>query len=145
MSVSSNIKENINEYSTHEGRITCRIYVLRVVGRWIASWVAVICAYVLITLIYVAANIISHNNNYEGMLLMVIALPIMFFVGFVFFYFKMVQEMKRLHDMNLSGWGVIFGFIPLVNIIYYLFLIFNDGTVGPNMYGEDPKGRKRNE
>ena len=137
MSVSNNIKENLNEYSTHEGRITRGTYVLRVIGRWIAYWVTMICAFIAIELMGLIVN--------DSMFSIIIAYPILFIVIVAFFFFKIVQEMKRLHDMNSSGWGVIFGFIPMVNIIYYLLLIFSDGTVGPNKYGDDPKGRIRNE
>jgi Predicted membrane protein len=136
-----NIKGNLNEYGTHEGRITRRTYILRVVGRWIAEIVFGIWAALLMFLIYILALLISS----EPMIGAVLATPIVFAFSIIFFFLKLVQEMKRLHDMNSSGWGVIFGFIPLVNIIYYLLLILSDGTVGPNRYGEDPKGRKRNE
>ena len=132
----NNLKEARNEYFTYEGRITRETYVLRVLGRWAASIVVMIIAYLLMFLIY---SITYANDNM--FITIIIFYPIALLVGLTFFFFKIFQEMKRLHDMNSSGWGVIFGFIPLVNIIYYLLLIFNDGTVGPNEYGEDPKGR----
>lgn len=47
-------------------------------------------------------------------------------------YFIIVQGIKRVHDVNLSGW---YSIIPFYNI--GLFLI--DGTRGHNDYGNDPK------
>lgn len=43
-----------------------------------------------------------------------------------------VWGVKRMHDVNKSGWYFI---IPLYNIV----LAFSNGTVGANNYGQDPK------
>lgn len=45
---------------------------------------------------------------------------------------------SRLHDMNVTGWLVILNFIPYLNIIYGLAVLFVPGTKGPNQYGQDP-------
>lgn len=45
-----------------------------------------------------------------------------------------IQGVKRMHDVNKSGWYLL---IPLYN----LFLLLTDGTPGPNRFGDDPKGR----
>lgn len=58
---------------------------------------------------------------------------------------------KRLHDLNKSGWYVLVFyvgiFIPLINIIIaimgligFIYLGFIRGTVGQNQYGNDPSG-----
>ncbi len=50
---------------------------------------------------------------------------------------------RRLHDVNITGWLLIGAIIPLINILVGLaiFVIcFIPGTVGPNKYGPDPKG-----
>ena len=46
-----------------------------------------------------------------------------------------VQVVKRLHDLNRSGWYFFLFLIPFFNIIMFLFLIFKPGTVGANDYG----------
>ena len=43
---------------------------------------------------------------------------------------------KRWHDMNRSGWYSLLLFIPLVNIIVGLVMLFVPGTDGPNDYGQ---------
>lgn len=48
--------------------------------------------------------------------------------------FLIIQGVKRMHDVDKSGWYII---IP----IYSLILCLTDGTAGPNQYGDDPKGR----
>lgn len=56
-------------------------------------------------------------------------------------WFMLTQGVKRLHDLDKSGWLVLLMFIPLVNFVFGLYLLFADGTVGPNQYGADPKNR----
>lgn len=45
---------------------------------------------------------------------------------------------RRLHDTGKSGWWMLLGFVPLANIALLVFFI-QDGTVGANQYGPDPK------
>lgn len=52
-----------------------------------------------------------------------------------------IQVVKRLHDIGLNGWLWIISLIPIANLIFGLYLLFMDGTKGPNKYGDDPKGR----
>lgn len=56
-------------------------------------------------------------------------------------WFGLAQGVKRLHDVDKSGWLILLGLIPLVNIVLGLYMLFADGTVGPNSYGPDPKNR----
>jgi len=45
---------------------------------------------------------------------------------------------RRLHDLDKSGWWMLLLFVPLVNILFYIYILFFKGTEGPNQYGEDP-------
>lgn len=54
--------------------------------------------------------------------------------SFLVTIFIIIQGIKRMHDINKSGWYVL---IPIYNLIVYL----RDGTEGINTYGDDPKGR----
>ena len=45
---------------------------------------------------------------------------------------------RRLHDIDKSGWFYIASVIPLLNIVLLVFMCF-EGTKGPNRFGEDPK------
>ena len=45
---------------------------------------------------------------------------------------------RRLHDLNRSGWFILLNFIPFINIFFSIYIIFFRGTQGPNRYGEDP-------
>lgn len=51
---------------------------------------------------------------------------------------------RRLHDVEKSGWYFLIALIPFVGPIILLFKLFKAGTVGMNQYGEDPKGNGSN-
>lgn len=46
---------------------------------------------------------------------------------------------RRLHDVDKSGWFVLIAFIPLVGAIWLLILYCMEGTPGTNQYGVNPK------
>jgi uncharacterized membrane protein YhaH (DUF805 family) len=46
---------------------------------------------------------------------------------------------RRLHDVDKSGWWYFIAFIPFIGGIWLLVLTCTDGTAGPNQYGPDPK------
>ncbi|MDR2695786.1 MAG: DUF805 domain-containing protein [Deltaproteobacteria bacterium] len=47
-------------------------------------------------------------------------------------------SVRRLHDLNRSGWWFLAFLIPLVGLILMLCWFTRKGTTGPNQYGEDP-------
>jgi len=46
---------------------------------------------------------------------------------------------RRLHDINRSGWWFFIGFVPYVGGIVLLIFMLLNGTTGDNKYGPDPK------
>ena len=50
------------------------------------------------------------------------------------------QAVKRLHDLNRSGFHFWLLFIPFYNLYLALVLFFSKGTLGANPYGTDPLG-----
>ncbi|MDR2146619.1 MAG: DUF805 domain-containing protein [Tannerella sp.] len=48
-------------------------------------------------------------------------------------------SVRRLHDINKSGWNYFVTFIPFVGSIILLVWFFTEGNRGANQYGEDPK------
>jgi uncharacterized membrane protein YhaH (DUF805 family) len=46
---------------------------------------------------------------------------------------------RRLHDINKSGWMLLIAFIPLIGWIWLIILTATEGTKGDNEYGSDPK------
>ena len=49
-----------------------------------------------------------------------------------------MAAIRRLHDLNRSGWFLIAAIIPLLNFVLGIYLLFFKGTEGYNQYGEDP-------
>ena len=45
---------------------------------------------------------------------------------------------RRLHDLDKSGWTLLFALIPLVGAILLIVWYASEGTRGPNRYGPDP-------
>lgn len=46
---------------------------------------------------------------------------------------------RRLHDVDKSGWFFLIAFIPIASL-YILYLTIIKGTDGPNRFGPDPLG-----
>ncbi len=46
---------------------------------------------------------------------------------------------RRLHDVDKSGWFILIAFIPLIGAIWLLVLFCTEGTPGRNQYGVNPK------
>lgn len=46
---------------------------------------------------------------------------------------------RRLHDVNKSGWFFLIALVPLIGGIWLLILFCSEGTKGANNYGTDPK------
>ena len=64
-------------------------------------------------------------------------------VGFGFFVLAMIWPsfsvvVRRLHDMNYSGWWWLLTFVPFVNWLLLIALCFGGGTWTDNKYGPKP-------
>jgi uncharacterized membrane protein YhaH (DUF805 family) len=47
---------------------------------------------------------------------------------------------RRLHDIDRTGWWILIGLVPLIGGIVLLVFALLDGTPGDNRYGPNPKG-----
>lgn len=52
---------------------------------------------------------------------------------------SLAVTVRRLHDIDRSGWWILIGLIPLVGAIVLLVFACLEGTRGPNRHGMDPK------
>jgi uncharacterized membrane protein YhaH (DUF805 family) len=46
---------------------------------------------------------------------------------------------RRLHDIDRSGWWILIGLVPLIGAIVLLVFALLEGTPGSNRYGSNPK------
>jgi uncharacterized membrane protein YhaH (DUF805 family) len=49
-------------------------------------------------------------------------------------------SVRRLHDIDRTGWWILIGLVPLIGGIVLLVFALLDGTPGDNRYGPNPKG-----
>ena len=49
-----------------------------------------------------------------------------------------MAAIRRLHDLNRSGWFLLLTLVPIVNFIFGIYILCFRGTKGANKYGEDP-------
>lgn len=45
---------------------------------------------------------------------------------------------RRCHDLDKSGKWILLCLVPIVNVAFWLYLLFAKGTVGWNNFGPDP-------
>lgn len=45
---------------------------------------------------------------------------------------------RRMHDINKSGWFLLVGLIPLIGWIWIIVLLVKEGDAGANQYGANP-------
>lgn len=57
---------------------------------------------------------------------------------FVLFYLTISIWVRRLHDIDMSGWWAFVIFAPVINILFYLVLLFKEGALKKNQYGSKP-------
>jgi len=53
---------------------------------------------------------------------------------------SLAVTVRRLHDVEKSGWYILILLIPFIGAIGIIALTIKDGETGPNEYGPDPKG-----
>ena len=66
--------------------------------------------------------------------------------GFLYFGYALLMIIpgisvfvRRMHDINKSGWWYFIALIPIIGGIWLLVLCLTEGTHGDNEYGPDPK------
>ena len=54
------------------------------------------------------------------------------------FWPNLAVGIKRCHDRDRSGWFLLIGLVPFLNLWLLVELAFLRGTTGPNRFGPDP-------
>ncbi|MCE5284826.1 MAG: DUF805 domain-containing protein [Pelosinus sp.] len=99
--------------------------------RFILYWVlASVLPMLIMLLLYSLERIFSISQSVIGLIV-----AISFLAGLIAHIWLAI---RRLHDLERHGAMVLGLFIPIINIILYLYLFFIKGTVGYNYYGVDP-------
>lgn len=86
--------------------------------------------------------------NLFNMIFSVVAMVVDGFLGLGFLYLLYVLAVfipgfavtiRRMHDLDKSGWWFFINFIPFIGFIWFFILLCTDGTPGPNRFGPSPK------
>jgi uncharacterized membrane protein YhaH (DUF805 family) len=62
-------------------------------------------------------------------------LAVFVIVGLVSLVIVVLFMIRRLHDIDASGWYALLVLVPLVNVLLILFLLLKGGTQGTNRFG----------
>ncbi len=60
--------------------------------------------------------------------------------GLAIFLPSIAVGVRRLHDLDKSGWWLLLCLIPLIGFLVLLFWFIQQGTRGQNRFGADPVG-----
>lgn len=128
----------IENFFNYEGRLNRKRYIFRNLALWGISFALYVLMIILIVIIAMVAQ--PHSPDDEAMLgggalllyglFFLLCLPLT-----VSAYMLMI---RRLHDLNLSGFFCLLTLVPFVNLGLEIYLLFKQGTVGDNEYGPDP-------
>lgn len=105
-----------NYLFSYEGRVDRLTY-----------WISQVVFYVLFFILVPFISTPDSDFNFNWSLLLLI-IP---------FWFSFVITIKRLHDIDCSGWWILINFIPYLGpIIMFIVLGFIAGTDGSNRFGD---------
>lgn len=91
------------------------------------------------TLLYLPVYAITMFATSQEMLtLALIANLLMMVIALGLLLPALAVQVRRLHDINKSGWWILLGFVPLANFAL-LYFTLKEGDKGENLYGPDPK------
>ena len=107
----------LKKFFTFEGRLNRQPYVQAVLFIWVISAV-------------LGWMVDSSTSGLLAILVGIISLAMM--VAAISF------GIRRLHDLDKSGWWFLIALIPLIGFFFQLYLLFAKGTDGYNRFGEDP-------
>lgn len=115
-------------YANFEGRARRKEY-----------WGSMLVYFILSIIVSMVVNLTFLISEYLTYFLMVVASLI---------YLALIIPMlsitvRRLHDIDKSGWFYLVSLIPLIGGIWLLILLCTEGTRGENRFGADPKAAER--
>lgn len=103
-----------NHYVDFDGRATRQQY-----------WMYIL-TYIILS---IAASIVL------GLILGETGLLLVNLIGLALILPSLAIAVRRLHDVDKSGWWLLISFIPLVGQIVLLIFFIQKGTAGPNRFG----------
>jgi uncharacterized membrane protein YhaH (DUF805 family) len=59
-------------------------------------------------------------------------------VGLALILPSLAVSIRRLHDIDRTGWWVLLGFLPVIGTLVLIYWACQRGTPGANRFGPDP-------
>ena len=70
---------------------------------------------------------------------------ILVIISIITLWINISFDVRRLHDIDFSGWWILLNFIPFVSLSFFFILAIKKGTHGPNSFGADPLQQKQSD
>lgn len=122
LTFSDAVRQVFNKYATFRGRARRSEYWWFVLFNYLVVFVALILDFCL--------GLTFADTGYG---------PIYCIAAIVLLLPSLAVTVRRLHDINKSGWNILWGIIPLIGAILLLVWCCQDSKAEVNQYGESPK------
>ncbi len=132
------IENDITEFSDvkffgFSGRLGRIRYLAYVTIMYIATlFIALICSSVLGGIVAATSGATAAEPPIAGAMVVAIV-AVVFYVAMIIYMFSLI--VRRLHDIDWSGWASLLMIIPVVNLVMMLVILFVPGTKGVNRFG----------
>lgn len=93
-------------------------------------------ACLVLVVIAIVINILTYALDLLGDSLGMLASIVSVIVFIAIAIVSLGISVRRYHDLDWSGWFVLLGFIPIVNLVMLIVLLFKQGTPAANRFGE---------
>ena len=70
---------------------------------------------------------------------------ILVIISIITLWINISFDVRRLHDIDFSGWWILLNFIPFVSLSFFFILAIKKGTKGHNRFGADPLQQKQSD
>lgn len=104
---------------------------LSVLGYLSRTFLWCVCLFALLVLITVVAEIEFAVSDFALAAIVLAMIPVVWILFALTF--------KRLHDINRSGWYMLFTFVPILGSLYWLYISLTPGSSETNQYGHHVK------
>jgi len=125
------------KFLSTQGRIGRLRYLAYTTG---ASFLLSILAIIPIALIFVAAGVTvsSFAKGEMGIAVTIIAILVSAVLYIAAIAIGFIYTKRRLNDLGQTGWLSLLLFLPIVNIILGIYILFFRGNAQSNQYGAKP-------
>ena len=104
---------------------------------WMFALFQILLVVAVMVIVGVAALVADNSATVGGIVTLLLGLYCLFILGLIIP--SLAVQVRRFHGIDMSGWSVFLGFIPIVGGIIVLVLLCKNGTPGDNRFGPNPR------